>query len=323
MADDEKISGLDPASALTDTDLTAVVQDIGGGVLQTLKSQASAWYTYIRTKLLAAVTVFTKNVSVQSVALSDGTNIATNASAGNVFTVTLGGDRTLSNPTDLTDGMLLEWLIKQDGTGTRLLSYGSKFVWLATGTAPTLLTAPGSVDRILAVYIAADDKLYAFKAGSGSGGGGGASELADLTDVDLTGLANGDGLYWNNSTSKWEPAPVPGTGVYDVTWSWYNKPGAGEKLVNFVPNVDLELPANLAGSVFRSDVAATSSAVFKIQKNGTDVATVTFAAAATTGTLSTQAAVSFAASDLVTVVAPASQDATLEGVGFTLRFTEV
>lgn len=321
MADDEKISALDPASAISDTDLTAVVQDIGGGTLKTLKAQASALYTYIRTKLLAAVTVFSKNVSVQSVALSDGTNIATNASAGNIFTVTLGGDRTLSNPTNLTDGMLLEWLIKQDGTGSRLLSYGSKFVWLATGTAPTLLTAPGSVDRILAVYIAADDKLYAFRAGSGTGGG--ASALSDLTDVDLTGLADGDGLYWNNTTSKWEPAPVPGTGVYDITWSWYDKPGAAEKLVNFVPNVDLELPTDLAGSVFRSDVAAASSAVFKIQKNGTDVATVTFAASATTGTLSTQAAVSFAAGDLLTVVAPASQDSTLEGVGFTLRFTEV
>ena len=44
---------------------------------------------------------------------------------------------------------------------------------------------------------------------------GGATELADLTDVDLTGLTNGDVLTWNSGTSKWEPG-IAG-GAFDPT----------------------------------------------------------------------------------------------------------
>lgn len=37
------------------------------------------------------------------------------------------------------------------------------------------------------------------------GGGGGASNLADLQDVDLTGLQDGYVLIWNDSDNRWEP----------------------------------------------------------------------------------------------------------------------
>jgi hypothetical protein len=50
----------------------------------------------------------------------------------------------------------------------------------------------------------------------------GASALADLTDVDLTGLADGDVLVWNSSTSMWEPsnnAAFSATDMYDQTLS--------------------------------------------------------------------------------------------------------
>lgn len=46
---------------------------------------------------------------------------------------------------------------------------------------------------------------------SGSGGGGGATALADLTDIDLAGLANGKVLTYNSTSSKWE-ATTPATG---------------------------------------------------------------------------------------------------------------
>ena len=42
----------------------------------------------------------------------------------------------------------------------------------------------------------------------GGGGGGGSTTLAGLTDVDTTGVADGQALVWNNSTSKWEPGTV-------------------------------------------------------------------------------------------------------------------
>jgi hypothetical protein len=42
--------------------------------------------------------------------------------------------------------------------------------------------------------------------GTFTGGGGGASELADLTDVDLTGLATNDVLAYNGT--EWVPATL-------------------------------------------------------------------------------------------------------------------
>lgn len=91
--------------------------------------------------------------SPHSVALTDATSIATDASLaiGNVFTVTLGGNRTLANPVNLVAGGTYMWLVTQDGTGSRTLAYGTLFAW-PSGTAPTLTTAPGSVDMITSIY---------------------------------------------------------------------------------------------------------------------------------------------------------------------------
>ena len=87
----------------------------------------------------------------KQVALTDATSIATDASAGNVFTVTLGGNRTLANPTNLVQGAQYVWRVTQDGTGSRTLAYGNLFKW-SFGTAPVLTTTAGAVDIITAVY---------------------------------------------------------------------------------------------------------------------------------------------------------------------------
>lgn len=96
--------------------------------------------------------------TVAFVALTDAATIATDAALSNHFSVTLGGNRTLANPTNMRDGGIYNWRIKQDGTGSRTLAYGSKFKWPG-GTAPTLSTAGGRIDRITGQYHAADDVL--------------------------------------------------------------------------------------------------------------------------------------------------------------------
>lgn len=40
-------------------------------------------------------------------------------------------------------------------------------------------------------------------------GGGGASDFDDLTDVDLTGFADGQGVFYRVSTDLWENARAP------------------------------------------------------------------------------------------------------------------
>ena len=82
--------------------------------------------------------------------LTDATTIATDCDNGNVFKVTLAGNRTLGAPTNQQDGATYIWRIIQDGTGTRTLSYNSAFKFPG-GTAPTLSTGAGDVDIITGV----------------------------------------------------------------------------------------------------------------------------------------------------------------------------
>ncbi len=108
--------------------------------------------------LLDQANVFTKAQTVTPVALTDAASIATDASLSNTFTVTLGGNRTLANPTNLTHGAIYTWRVTQDGTGSRTLAYGSKFKWPG-GSAPTLTTTAGAVDFISGQYFSDTDTL--------------------------------------------------------------------------------------------------------------------------------------------------------------------
>lgn len=79
--------------------------------------------------------------------LTDGASISVDVSLGTVCSVTLGGNRTLSNPTNTTGILSFAIHIIQDGTGSRTLAYGSNYKW-AGGSAPTLSTAAGAIDTI-------------------------------------------------------------------------------------------------------------------------------------------------------------------------------
>lgn len=102
---------------------------------------------------------FTKAQRGTPVALTDATSIATDLSLGNNFSVTLGGNRTLANPTNIVAGQSGIIVITQDGTGSRTLAYGSYFKFPA-GTAPTLTTTASAVD-VLAYYVESSTRITA------------------------------------------------------------------------------------------------------------------------------------------------------------------
>jgi hypothetical protein len=83
-------------------------------------------------------------------ALSDAATIATDCSQSNVFTVILGGNRTLGAPTNGVAGGTYIWLIAQDGAGNRTLAFNSAFKFPG-GVDPTLTTTANAVDIISAV----------------------------------------------------------------------------------------------------------------------------------------------------------------------------
>ena len=81
-------------------------------------------------------------------ALTDGATITADFAVANNFSVTLGGLRTLANPSNQTAGQSGCIWITQDGTGGRTLSYGSQWDFTG-GTPPVLSTAAAAVDCLV------------------------------------------------------------------------------------------------------------------------------------------------------------------------------
>ena len=80
-------------------------------------------------------------------ALTDGATITPDFALSNNFSVTLEGNRTMANPSNLVAGQSGSIFITQDGTGSRTLAWGSYWDF-AAGVAPTLTTTAGAVDRV-------------------------------------------------------------------------------------------------------------------------------------------------------------------------------
>ena len=93
------------------------------------------------------VQTFTSAQRVEIETLTDGATITPDFANTNNFTVTLGGNRTLANPSNLVAGQSGSIFIVQDGTGSRTLSWGSYWDFV-DATAPTLTTTAAAVDRV-------------------------------------------------------------------------------------------------------------------------------------------------------------------------------
>lgn len=92
-----------------------------------------------RTNVLSAASLVT--------VLTDAATITPDLAASCNFAVTLGGARTIANPTNIAVGQSGSIFLVQDGTGGRTASWGSYWDFPG-GTAPTLTTAINAVDRI-------------------------------------------------------------------------------------------------------------------------------------------------------------------------------
>ena len=80
--------------------------------------------------------------------LTDGASISLDLSVGNNFSVTLEGNRTLSNPTNETVGQCGFIVVRQDATGGRTLAFGSEYKFIG-GSAPNFASRTANqVDRL-------------------------------------------------------------------------------------------------------------------------------------------------------------------------------
>ena len=79
--------------------------------------------------------------------LTDGATITPNFANNTVFSVTLEGNRTMANPTNMVVGQTGSIFIAQDATGSRTLAWGAYWDFI-NGAAPTLSTTASAVDRV-------------------------------------------------------------------------------------------------------------------------------------------------------------------------------
>ena len=107
--------------------------------------EASAWRSHVRLGGDAML----GPLAFRQQALTDAASIATDASTADVFTVTLGGNRTLANPTNLIDpGRVLRWVIRQDATGGRTLAFGTAFVFYGPSAIDRAANAVSVIEAI-------------------------------------------------------------------------------------------------------------------------------------------------------------------------------
>lgn len=110
---------------------------------------------------------------------------------------------------------------------------------------------------------------------------------------------------------------------FDAVMFFPGAPTASAIVAQIVAARPLLFPGNLSGSVGYGKTAATASTVFDVKKNGSSVGSITFAASGTVPTFSTtaSAAIALASGDRLEVIAPATPDATLANISFTLAGT--
>lgn len=135
-----KISELPAAAAVTPDDLFVIVDDLSGTPT---------------TKKVAAHLVRTSYVST----LTYSSTVTTDASAGEVFDLTLTGNVLLENPINSINGKTIRWRISQDSTGNRSITLGSKFQLPSSAPGPLAFsTAANKMDILAATYHAVRDK---------------------------------------------------------------------------------------------------------------------------------------------------------------------
>lgn len=81
-------------------------------------------------------------------ALTDAATITPDFGTANNFSVTLAGNRTLANPTNLEPGQSGVIFITQDSTGGRTLAYGTSWDFPNAAT-PVLSTTGNAVDVLV------------------------------------------------------------------------------------------------------------------------------------------------------------------------------
>lgn len=125
-------------------------------------------------------------------------------------------------------------------------------------------------------------------------------------------------------TTPGTPAPVVTsfTLPYDIVIPIFGKPKADDIIFRFKTPRVFTIPANFAGSIAHASTPATTKSDFIVQVNGTVIMKITFNPGSNTGVFSmTSEKITLNVGDVMLIVAPQQQDATLEQLDFSILAT--
>jgi hypothetical protein len=111
---------------------------------------------------------------------------------------------------------------------------------------------------------------------------------------------------------------LSGSGNYDIGLFVAGRPANSELVCRFQATRDFSFPVGLAGSFGSARVASTGSVSFNLLRNGVSFATLAFASS-DTGAYTSASGAAFVEGDILTIVAPATADATLEDISINLK----
>lgn len=106
--------------------------------------------------------------------------------------------------------------------------------------------------------------------------------------------------------------------LYDVGFYFPGVPGDDAIISRIVIPRACYLPSGATNSRADAATAATGSTTLTIRNDATDIGTIVWSAAGTTGAFTVAANRTFAAGDVLSVVGPATADATLADISITL-----
>ena len=127
-------------------------------------------------------------------------------------------------------------------------------------------------------------------------------------------------VIYSDGTNVESVASISDSGhPYELTYYFPGKPGAAALLAKTIMTQTVELAIGLTGSFCTSEIASTAAKSFDIKKNGANVGTIDFAAAATTATFTFATGTTFNAGDDIKIAGPAIQDTTLSDISLSIK----
>ncbi len=262
------------------------------------------------------ITLVAANQNQKEVTVNDGF-LALDAALTEILTVDLTADDVTLTSAQYRGSL---GFLTSGNTVARILTLPQikrAAVWIKNGGSETLSIARGATTLTLAAG------AYALYATDGTADGLSKIDLAGSASLAFTALTDAPASYTGKGRFVVRvKADTTGVDFVDsaYTLAFYEEGVMtdAEVIYKFIATVPFTLPSGLSGSYANSEVASTGNVHFDIKKNGSDSGDITFNASAS-GSFTLASDLSFAAGDILTIVAPATADTTLAGVAVSLK----